>query len=497
MENVLGIDAADAMADPEVYFRCVHPDDREKLDKGVGEATDGQSLRMAYRLINPRTGAIVWNLNTSFVKLESDGTQRWFGFFNDITEMKKLEDELSAAKEVAESASRAKGDFLANMSHEIRTPMNAIIGMSHLALQTRLDTRQQNYLGKIDNAARTLLGIINDILDFSKIEAGKLGIEAVDFSLQDVLDNLVTLIGQKARDKGLELNFALDPAVPDGLKGDPLRLGQVLTNFCSNAVKFTERGEVVVSVHCLAREGDTLTLRFAVRDTGIGLSAEQQSRLFRAFEQADGSTTRRYGGTGLGLTIAKSLAEMMGGEVGVESDEGSGSTFWFTARVEAQQKAAAAQPPVELAGKRLLVVDDNASAREILTTLAGTLKLDAEAVAGAGECFVALQQAAAQRPFDIVLMDWKLPSMDGAAAARHIRQKLLLPAQPKLLMVSAYGRDELAREVAGLDIAGTLVKPVSTKAHSHPPPIPSRRSMVLFFFIFSLTSKKLLIMIRI
>ena len=373
--------------------------------------------------------------------------------YNDLAER---EDALREAKEAAEAAAEAKSQFLANMSHEIRTPMHGVLGALEMLRDPALDPSRQRYLDIANASAEILLTLIDEILDFSRLEAGKLRIETLDFELRRAVEDVTAMLGQRAHAKGLELACFIAPDAPDLLKGDPIRLRQILSNLVSNAIKFTPRGEVVVNVTAERLEASRVLLRFEVRDTGIGIAADKQALLFQPFVQADGSTSRRFGGTGLGLSIARRLTELMGGEIGLSSEPGVGSRFWFRLPLAV---AAPRQPDAaDLAGKRLLIVDDNATNRLILRRYLTAWGVRPGSANGGEEALAKLRDAvAAGRPYQLVLLDFNMPGMDGLALAKRLRQDPAL-AGTRLLMLSSSSQDPAIINQLGIDI--WLDKPV-------------------------------------
>ena len=469
--------------DPELMTKIIHPDDLPAWQAHWHNIRHGRHAKphshMQFRIVT-RSGETRWIEHVCQAAIASDGSYRGRrGANRDITDRKlaeleleqhrlHLEDlvaqrtaELATAKLAAETASRTKSAFLANMSHEIRTPMNAIIGLTHLLRRTAANDHQAKQMDKIADSAQHLLGIINDILDISKIEAGKLTIEETDFELEKVVTHVLDLVGERAQAKDLELVVDLD-GLPRVLHGDPLRLGQVLVNFTSNAIKFTERGSIHIRCRILARQGRHLRVRIEVADTGIGITDEQQARLFQAFEQADTSTTRRYGGTGLGLVISKRLVELMGGNIGVDSTPGQGSTFWMELPLtESEQQPTHVPLGDDFKGLRALVVDDLPEAREVTAGMLGAMGITVDA-AEDGEQAIAMVAAAdrAGQPFALVILDWHMPGIDGLTTAARLK-RLPLSQPPAHLMITAYGHRLPRREMRESGIEAFLSKPVT------------------------------------
>jgi two-component system sensor histidine kinase/response regulator len=468
---MLGYDPDEYLKHADFWRAHVHPTDLPEVEaKQVELFRHGEHLA-EYRF-RKKDGSYCWVSDEQhLIRDEAGRPAEVVGSWSDIDARKAAElacaaaqEELEKATEAALEANEAKSVFLANMSHEIRTPMNAIIGLSHLALKTDLTPRQRDYVLKIKSSGQHLLGIINDILDFSKIEAGKLSIENIDFDLDKVLENVGNLMSEKASAKGLELIFEVEPTVSAHFRGDPLRLGQILINFCNNAVKFTEKGEVSVQVHVLEDSSDSQLVEFSVSDTGIGMSEAQIERLFQAFEQADASTTRKYGGTGLGLAISKQLTELMGGHVSVKSEPGKGSTFRFTARLG--KGTAISRPRLlqsDLRGRRVLIIDDNPHARAVLANMLTNMTLVADEAASGAEAIGMVQQAAeAGERYEIAFIDWQMPGMNGIETGKRILGLSDLRSPPHLVMVTAYGREEVLKQAEECGFENVLIKPVTS-----------------------------------
>jgi len=453
IEKISGYPASDFLNNSvRTFSDIMHPDDIAHVSSYIQQKIDNkEAYTIDYRIIR-KDGEIRWVRGEGNALYDNNRVGWLDGVIFDITEQKENQKALEQERSKAEAATKSKSEFLANMSHEIRTPMNGIIGMTHLALQTDLNAKQRNYLQKVENSAKSLLGIINDILDFSKIEAGKLSIEKIDFDIYKVIGDVIQLIEIKATEKNLELVVGYGEGVGKDFYGDSLRISQILTNLLGNAIKFTEKGEVSIYIEKMHQD----RFRFEVRDTGIGLTPEQVKKLFQSFSQADGSTTRKYGGTGLGLSISKQLVELMGGKIWVESEEGVGSSFIF--EIDLKEKTNLSNYNV-FGDKTILLVDDNKSWHTILSTTLHTFGMEVEHAYTGQEALDKVKEST--RPYDLILMDWNMPELNGIEATKQIQAMSKEEEIPTVVMISAYHEESLveAAKQSGIDIF--LQKPVN------------------------------------
>ena len=476
-EEFSGIPAAVMLGDDN-WSSVIHPDDIAAMAAASRRASgEGTEFRCDCRM-RRRDG--VWRVfdNHALPQKDAEGAVlSWVGSSTDRTESRASRLALLQAKEEAVQAGRAKSDFVANMSHEIRSPMNAVLGMLQLLQQTEMSERQQDYTAKAHSAASALLGLLNDVLDFSKVEAGKLALDPHPFRLDKLWRDLAVILSANVGSKNIEVLFRIDPALPDLVIGDALRLQQILLNLAGNAIKFTDHGEVVLSAQLLSRSGNRLSIGFAIRDSGIGISEEQCRRIFDGFSQAEASTARRYGGTGLGLAISQRLVALMGGTLGVDSTPGEGSVFDFTIECEAveqggQALAGAASNPASgaapadalMRGLKCLVVDDNPVARDVLSEMAGSFGWQVDLAASGHEALAAVaEQVAQQRTYDVVFIDWRMPTLDGWETSCQIRKLAPSGKMPLIVMVTAHDRELLAQQHADLSpvLDGFVVKPVT------------------------------------